>query len=94
MNIKIYVSRTMCTLRREHGERSIHPNPLGVRDGWPVKICGPCKADSSLGVLAILGAPVDSPLWVKIPRRKHAVTSLVQIQERTQSDLLYPEARE
>lgn len=94
MDIKIYVSRTMRTPRRKHGERRTYPSSLGVRDGWPVKICGPCKADSSLAVLEILGAPVDSPLWVKLPRRKHAVTSLAHAQERTQSGLLYPAARE
>lgn len=76
------------------GRKKYLPSSLGLRDGRPGRICGPCKADSGLGVLEIWGAPVGSPLWVKIPRRKHAVTSLVHIQERTQSGLLHPEARE
>lgn len=69
----------------EEARSSTYPNSLGVRDGWPGKVCGPCKTGSTLGRRGVFWAPVDSPWWVKTPHRKYASTLGVHSQERRES---------
>ena len=54
---------------------------LGGGGGWPGNVCYPCKAGSSFGLLDVLWAPVDAPLWAQTQSRDHAVTSRVHNQE-------------
>lgn len=80
INVKSYESST-----REHRggsmEKEALPCLLGGGGGWPGNVCYPCKAGSSFGLLDVLWAPVDAPLWAQTQSRDHAVTSRVHNQE-------------
>lgn len=93
INVKSYESST-----REHRggsmEKEALPCLLGGGGGWPGNVCYPCKAGSSFGLLDVLRAPVDAPLWARTQSRDHTVTSRVHNQEGMQGCLLCPAACE